>query len=258
MQRRGRPPRSRPVFVFGLPRSGTTLVEQVISSHSGIHGAGELRFARQTFEAIPGVLGRPGPPIEHVTLLDGPGLKKLAAQHLERLTALAGDRPDRVVDKMPDNYMYVGLMSVVFPRATFIHCRRDLRDIAVSCWMTDFRSIRWANDLEHVASRFRQSTADGPLARPCCRGADPARRLRGDRDGPRVGRPPADLRLRARLGARLPGVPPQRAADPHGERHPVPPAGLPGVRSRRWKNYESTLGEMFAGCRSWEGRSGTD
>ena len=44
----------------------------------------------------------------------------------------------------------------MFPRATFIHCRRDLRDIAVSCWMTDFRSIRWANDQEHIASRFRQ------------------------------------------------------------------------------------------------------
>ena len=57
---------------------------------------------------------------------------------------------------MPDNYMYLGLMSVVFPRATFIHCRRDLRDIAVSCWMTDFRSIRWANDPEHIASRFQQ------------------------------------------------------------------------------------------------------
>ena len=57
---------------------------------------------------------------------------------------------------MPDNYMYLGLLAAVFPRATFIHCRRDLRDIAVSCWMTDFRSIRWANDLEHIASRFQQ------------------------------------------------------------------------------------------------------
>ena len=47
---------------------------------------------------------------------------------------------------MPDNYMYLGLLSIMFPRATFIHCRRDLRDMAVSCWMTDFRSIRWAND----------------------------------------------------------------------------------------------------------------
>jgi tetratricopeptide (TPR) repeat protein len=146
----------RPVFVFGLPRSGTTLIEQVISSHSGIHGAGELRFARQTFEAIPGVVERPGPPLEAVQYLDGPALRKLGELHLERLKELAGTRADRVADKMPDNYMYLGFMSVVFPRATFIHCRRDLRDIAVSCWMTDFRSIRWANDPEHIASRFQQ------------------------------------------------------------------------------------------------------
>ena len=57
---------------------------------------------------------------------------------------------------MPDNYMYIGLLSLMFPRAVFIHCKRDLRDIAVSCWMTDFRSIRWANDQASIAARFRQ------------------------------------------------------------------------------------------------------
>ena len=144
------------MFVFGLPRSGTTLVEQVIASHSRIHGAGELRLARQTFEAIPAVLGRTGPPIECVPPSTARPSAGWASSTSSGSQAIAGDRPDRVVDKMPDNYMYLGLMSVVFPRATFIHCRRDLRDIAVSCWMTDFRSIRWANDLEHIASRFQQ------------------------------------------------------------------------------------------------------
>jgi hypothetical protein len=57
---------------------------------------------------------------------------------------------------MPDNYMYVGMLSILFPKAKFIHCRRDLRDIAVSCWMTNFRQIRWANDLDHIASRFHE------------------------------------------------------------------------------------------------------
>jgi hypothetical protein len=56
---------------------------------------------------------------------------------------------------MPDNYMFVGLLATMFPRAVFIHCRRDLRDVAVSCWLTDFRSIRWANDPEHIATRSR-------------------------------------------------------------------------------------------------------
>src|SRR5262249_42421169 len=54
------------------------------------------------------------------------------------------------------NYLYLGLLAALFPKAKFIHCRRDLRDIAVSCWMTNFRHIRWANDADHIASRFEE------------------------------------------------------------------------------------------------------
>jgi hypothetical protein len=57
---------------------------------------------------------------------------------------------------MPDNYLYLGLLAIVFPCATLIHVRRDARDVALSCWMTNFRSIRWANAPEHVAGRIRE------------------------------------------------------------------------------------------------------
>ncbi len=67
---------------------------------------------------------------------------------------LAGEKAERVTDKMPDNYIYFGYLTTLFPRATFIHCRRDLRDVAVSCWMTDFRSMLWASSPEHIANRF--------------------------------------------------------------------------------------------------------
>ena len=149
-------PSRRPVFVFGLPRSGTTLIEQVLASHSQVHGAGELRLARRSFEAIPGLLGRTGPPRDSISFLDHPTVERLAEQHLLGLAAIDGGRNPRIVDKMPDNYMYIGLLSILFPNAVFVHSRRDLRDIAVSCWMTDFRSIRWANDMKHIASRFQQ------------------------------------------------------------------------------------------------------
>src|SRR5208282_3948018 len=62
----------------------------------------------------------------------------------------------RIVDKMPENYWLLGLLAVLFPRAKFIHCRRILRDVAVSCWMTHFHDVRWANDPRHIASRFQQ------------------------------------------------------------------------------------------------------
>jgi tetratricopeptide (TPR) repeat protein len=146
----------RPVFILGLPRSGTTLVEQVLASHPHIHGAGELRLGRQSLEAIPAVLGRDDTPLPCVPYLDGAAIGRLAERHLEALRALDGGRAERVVDKMPDNYMYLGLLATLFPNAVFIHCRRDLRDVAVSCWMTDFRSIRWANEPGHIATRFQQ------------------------------------------------------------------------------------------------------
>ncbi|MDR3632999.1 MAG: tetratricopeptide repeat protein [Isosphaeraceae bacterium] len=144
----------RPVFVFGLPRSGTTLIEQILASHPLVHGAGELRLARQSFEDIPSVLDRPLAPIEGVPHLNAQAIRRLAQEHLDRLGGLDGDRAERIVNKMPDNYMHLGLLALLFPDATFIHCRRDLRDVAVSCWMTDFRSIRWANAPVHIASRF--------------------------------------------------------------------------------------------------------
>ena len=146
----------RPVFVFGLPRSGTTLVEQILSSHPRIFGAGERTFGRRSFERMPAILGSDGPPVECLASLDECSIKRLAGEHLGKLNALDLGRHDRIVDKLPDNYLYIGLLAAMFPKAVFIHCRRDPRDVAVSCWMSDFRSIRWANDAGQLASRIRQ------------------------------------------------------------------------------------------------------
>src|SRR5262249_41992493 len=122
-------------------------------------------------EAMPSILGRSEPPVACVPELNDKAIRTLAERHLrelrdidpsleERSTISAagvnGKAVERIADKMPDNYVYVGFLAALFPRATFIHCRRDLRDIAVSCWMTDFRSIRWANDAQHIASRFQE------------------------------------------------------------------------------------------------------
>ena len=220
----------RPVFIFGLPRSGTTLVEQVLASHPRVHGAGELRLGRRSFEAIPAVLGRRERPMECVPHLDAGALRRLAERHLEQLALHDGGRAERIVDKMPDNYLYLGLLAAMFPGATFIHCRRDLRDVAVSCWMTDFRSIRWANDPGHIASRLpRIPPPDGPLAgRPA--GPRPRGRLRGDRRRPGRRRAAAAGGVRPGVGPGLPGIPPHRAHGPHGQRHPGPPADLHDLR----------------------------
>jgi hypothetical protein len=87
--------------------------------------------------------------------LDRRTARRLASRHLERLRGYRRAAL-RIVDKMPDNYLYLGLLATLFPRAKFIHCRRDLRDVAVSCWMTHFLEVRWANDQQQMASQFHE------------------------------------------------------------------------------------------------------
>lgn len=236
----------RPVFVFGLPRSGTTLIEQVLASHSQVHGAGELRLARQTFEAIPASLGRSAPPLDCVPHLDAIAIQRLAERHDNHLQKLADSRAMRVVDKMPDNYMYLGLLAALFPHAVLIHCRRDLRDVAVSCWMTDFRSIRWANDPGHIAARFRQYRR----LMDHWRSVLPVPIHEVDYE-----ETVTDLEAVARrlvAACELDWEP--ACLEFHRNQRPVRTASVVQVRqpiykqsAGRWRNYKSTLGDLFAG-----------
>ncbi len=143
-------PSELPVFIVGLPRSGTTLVEQVLAAHSEVFAAGEIHLAVDTMNAL---TGHVADAVEAAARLDRETAGRLASAHLEKLRALS-PTARRIVDKMPDNYMLLGPLACLFPRARFIHCRRDLRDVAVSCWITHFKEVRWANDQRHIAARF--------------------------------------------------------------------------------------------------------
>ena len=132
-------PHHRPVFVVGMPRTGTTLAEQILASHPRIAGGGELPYfgtVALEFGKRTG-LNRSFP--EGAALLDAGVASELAANYLALLEAISPDA-DRVVDKMPQNFFYLGLIALLFPNAHVVHCWRDPRDVALSCFVEDFNS----------------------------------------------------------------------------------------------------------------------
>jgi hypothetical protein len=242
------------VFVFGMPRSGTTLVEQVLASHSQVHGAGELPLAHDAFVSIPALLGLPDEMLACLEVLDAGCVRQLSRRyldgletHLRNLLGEGGDSPRcRVVDKMPDNYLYLGLLALLFPRATFVDVRRDLRDVAVSCWMTNFRSIRWANDRDHLARRcrdYRRLMRHWQSVLPVRVHEVVYERLVDE----------FETEARALLAAcGLEWEP--ACARFHQTARPVRTASVTQVRQplyrrslARWKHYEGTLADVFAG-----------
>ena len=148
-------PDPRPVFVVGFPRSGTTLTEHILAAHPEVHGAGELPDVYWVLESLPKVVGQPlADPLEALGALNPETARSAARRYLDRLDELAPPAASRVVDKMPENIELLGLIAILWPAARVIHCRRDPRDIAVSCWQTNFARLDWTNDPDHIARRL--------------------------------------------------------------------------------------------------------
>lgn len=138
----------RPVFIIGMPRSGTSLTEQILASHPDAFGAGEVRFWDRAFSDVDELL-RGG---RHPDACVG----KLADEYLKRVTARAGDAL-RVTDKMPANFLYAGLIHAVFPHARLIHMQRHPLDTCLSVYFQNFFNVSpYANDLGDLAHYYGQ------------------------------------------------------------------------------------------------------
>ena len=138
----------RAVLVVGLPRSGTTLVEQILASHPDIHGAGELTLLDEAIRVVmAGQRGRP----------NATRAAQIGRRYLDGLAQIA-PKAVRVVDKLPANLRHAGLIRLALPGARIIHCRRDLADTCLSLYEHNFiEGVDFAYDLAEAAGYARAS-----------------------------------------------------------------------------------------------------
>ena len=162
-------PTRRPVFVVGLPRSGTTLVEQILASHPRVFGAGELRLVKDILKQLPQAVGR----MHSRWTASHSSMRPLSLRSPSAMNANCWPWAARRIGswtRCPRTRSYLGWIATLFPQAILIYCRRDLRDVALSCWMTHLAHVRWACDPDHIAiTHQRTPTPDPSLVPGLCR-----------------------------------------------------------------------------------------
>jgi tetratricopeptide (TPR) repeat protein len=142
---------ARPVFIVGTLRSGTTLAEQILASHPQVFGAGELMFWGERLAAA---TARAGAAAEAREIRGGDGLAAATADYLE-LLRVASANAARVVDKMPTNFLSLGLIHAALPRARIIHMRRNPVDTCLSIYFQHFEAANsYTNELEDLAHYY--------------------------------------------------------------------------------------------------------
>ena len=144
----GGSPSEMPVFIIGMPRSGTSLTEQILASHRDVVGGGELTQVPHIVRWLRVQHDFPG----KLTEAQVKEAAKLYLSHVGRI----GQGTARVTDKMPGNYNNVGLITRMFPKARIIHCRRNPIDNCLSCFAQNFRAdgLAWSIDLEDLAYHY--------------------------------------------------------------------------------------------------------
>ena len=150
-----------PIFVVGMPRSGTSLAEEILASHSQVEGAGELndmKFVTRSASQVAG--GLPWP--VSMNQLDSAIFQKLARHYVDRVGHLLPSGKSRLVDKHPLNFQFVGLILLMFPKAKIVHTTRHPLDTCLSCFFQNFtRGQDYSFNLEslgHFYDDYRRLT----------------------------------------------------------------------------------------------------
>ena len=151
-------PSRLPIFIVGMPRSGSTLVEQILASHPDVYAAGERGYFREAVRALDAQTGGAHFP-ENVPDLTAEQLRALGANYLDRVVKLAEAESSvpaqRITDKLPANFRYAGLIHLALPKARIIHTCRDAVDTCLSCFSTLFTSQPFTYELGELGRYYR-------------------------------------------------------------------------------------------------------
>ena len=139
-----------------MPRSGTTLIEQILASHPEVYGAGELGLIISATDSLPSRLGSMLVYPECMASIDQRHLDQIADQYLRQISALSSNAA-RITDKMPHNFLHLGFIELLFPNARVIHCVREPLDTCLSCYFTDFGDKHaFSRNLSDLGRYYRQ------------------------------------------------------------------------------------------------------
>lgn len=146
----------RPVFIVGMPRSGTTLTETIIGAHPLVHPAGELETAKRCEREMGDLVFRDEGIQKNARTLSWVGVEVLAQRYLDAIDNKAKNSSAvRITDKMPHNFQAVGLIALMFPKARIIHTRRNPFDTCLSIWQQNFNdSHAYARDLNDLGHHY--------------------------------------------------------------------------------------------------------
>lgn len=145
-----------PVFIVGTPRSGTTLTEQILSSHPAVFGAGELKYISELATNKYHTQNTEKKYPERVLALTTDNIQKEAGIYLDKISRHLASGMSRVTDKMPMNFLHLGYISILFPKARIIHCRRNPLDACLSMYFQSFHTEQqYSFDLTNLAYWYR-------------------------------------------------------------------------------------------------------
>jgi len=148
-------PSNKPIFVVGMPRSGTTLTESIFAAHRDVFGAGELEYMARSMRRAFQMVGDVPSPSAYLKL--GTDAWRILGHQYLKLSARKSPVADRIVDKMPHNYEQLGLIALSLPNSKVIHIKRQAPDTCLSCYMHDFNEFHSYNrNLRDAGLYYRQ------------------------------------------------------------------------------------------------------